>query len=53
VGFKDLWISDHYHPCNDVQGRRSSCRSTIGAIATGAPRMGSMAARGIRPPPAP
>ena len=25
AGFDALWISDHYHPCNDEQGEASLC----------------------------
>jgi G6PDH family F420-dependent oxidoreductase len=33
VGFRDLWISDHYHPWIDAQGESPFVWSTIGAIA--------------------
>jgi G6PDH family F420-dependent oxidoreductase len=33
AGFRDLWISDHYHPWNDEQGHSGFVWSTIGAIA--------------------
>jgi alkanesulfonate monooxygenase SsuD/methylene tetrahydromethanopterin reductase-like flavin-dependent oxidoreductase (luciferase family) len=25
AGFEGLWISDHYHPWTDAQGRARSC----------------------------
>jgi G6PDH family F420-dependent oxidoreductase len=40
AGFRDLWISDHYHPWNDAQGHSPFVWSTIGAIASAAPGMG-------------
>ena len=33
AGFRDLWISDHFHPWLDVQGESPFVWSTIGAIA--------------------
>ncbi len=33
AGFRDLWISDHYHPWNEEQGHSGFVWSTIGAIA--------------------
>src|SRR3954468_2435605 len=33
AGFRDLWISDHFHPWTDVQGESPFVWSTIGAIA--------------------
>ncbi|MDX6714358.1 MAG: hypothetical protein QOH30_916 [Baekduia sp.] len=33
AGFRDLWISDHFHPWTDVQGQSPFVWSTIGAIA--------------------
>jgi G6PDH family F420-dependent oxidoreductase len=32
AGFDALWISDHYHPWNDLQGQSSFVWSAIGAI---------------------
>ncbi len=32
AGFTSLWISDHYHPWNDVQGHSPFVWSVIGAI---------------------
>lgn len=40
AGFRDLWISDHFHPWNDEQGHSSFVWSVIGAIAQAAPGMG-------------
>jgi G6PDH family F420-dependent oxidoreductase len=40
AGFRDLWISDHYHPWNDEQGHSSFVWSVIGAISQAAPGMG-------------
>jgi G6PDH family F420-dependent oxidoreductase len=40
AGFRDLWISDHFHPWNDEQGHSSFVWSTIGAISQAAPGMG-------------
>ena len=39
AGFEALWISDHFHPWNDVQGNSPFVWSTIGGIAatTGLP----------------
>ncbi len=34
AGFDRLWISDHFHPWNDVQGHSPFVWSTIGAIAS-------------------
>jgi G6PDH family F420-dependent oxidoreductase len=39
AGFKDLWISDHYHPWNDQQGHSPFVWSVIGAIAARVPGM--------------
>jgi len=39
AGFRDLWISDHFHPWNDEQGHSSFVWSTIGAISQAAPGM--------------
>jgi G6PDH family F420-dependent oxidoreductase len=33
AGFRDLWISDHFHPWLDVQGESTFVWSVIGAIA--------------------
>jgi G6PDH family F420-dependent oxidoreductase len=33
AGFRDLWISDHFHPWLDTQGESPFVWSTIGAIA--------------------
>ncbi|MCW2994584.1 MAG: putative dehydrogenase [Conexibacter sp.] len=33
AGFRDLWISDHFHPWLDAQGESPFVWSTIGAIA--------------------
>jgi G6PDH family F420-dependent oxidoreductase len=33
AGFHALWISDHYHPWNDVQGHSPFVWSVIGAVA--------------------
>jgi G6PDH family F420-dependent oxidoreductase len=33
AGFRDLWISDHFHPWIDAQGESPFVWSTIGAIA--------------------
>jgi G6PDH family F420-dependent oxidoreductase len=33
AGFKDLWISDHYHPWTDAQGQSAFVWSVIGALA--------------------
>jgi len=33
AGFAGLWISDHFHPCNDAPGHSPFVWSTIGAIA--------------------
>jgi G6PDH family F420-dependent oxidoreductase len=33
AGFRDFWISDHYHPWLDAQGESPFVWSTIGAIA--------------------
>jgi G6PDH family F420-dependent oxidoreductase len=33
AGFRNLWISDHYHPWTDAQGQSAFVWSTIGAIA--------------------
>jgi G6PDH family F420-dependent oxidoreductase len=40
AGFRDLWISDHYHPWNDAQGHSPFVWSTIGAISSAARGMG-------------
>ncbi|HEY9474046.1 MAG TPA: LLM class flavin-dependent oxidoreductase, partial [Mycobacteriales bacterium] len=32
AGFSGLWISDHYHPWNHVQGQAPFVWATIGAI---------------------
>ena len=39
AGFRDLWISDHFHPWNDEQGHSPFVWSVIGAIGQAAPRM--------------
>jgi G6PDH family F420-dependent oxidoreductase len=33
AGFDRLWISDHFHPCNDEQGESGFVWAVIGAIA--------------------
>jgi G6PDH family F420-dependent oxidoreductase len=33
AGFRGLWISDHYHPWNDVQGESAFVWTVIGALA--------------------
>jgi G6PDH family F420-dependent oxidoreductase len=38
AGFRDLWISDHFHPWNDEQGHSPFVWSVIGAISHAAPR---------------
>lgn len=40
AGFRDLWISDHFHPWNEQQGHSGFVWSVIGAIAQAAPGMG-------------
>ena len=37
AGFEGLWISDHYHPWNNVQGHSPFVWSVIGAIAREVP----------------
>ena len=37
AGFEGLWISDHFHPCNDEQGHSPFVWSVIGAIARATP----------------
>jgi G6PDH family F420-dependent oxidoreductase len=39
AGFRDLWISDHYHPWIDAQGHSPFVWSVIGAIAQAAPEL--------------
>jgi G6PDH family F420-dependent oxidoreductase len=39
AGFRDLWISDHFHPWNDNQGHSPFVWSVIGGIAAAAPGM--------------
>ena len=39
AGFRDLWISDHFHPWVEAQGHSSFVWSVIGAIAEAAPEM--------------
>jgi G6PDH family F420-dependent oxidoreductase len=39
AGFRDLWISDHFHPWNDEQGHSPFVWAVIGAIAQAAPQM--------------
>ncbi len=39
AGFRDLWISDHFHPWNDAQGHSSFVWSVIGALAGEIPGM--------------
>ncbi len=39
AGFSDLWISDHYHPWNDVQGQSPFVWGVIGALSEATPRM--------------
>lgn len=39
AGFSGLWISDHYHPWNDVQGESAFVWSTIGALSQVVPGM--------------
>src|SRR3954449_2276575 len=37
AGFRDFWISDHFHPWIDAQGESPFVWSTIGAIAATVP----------------
>ena len=39
AGFRDLWISDHYHPWLDVQGHSPFVWGVLGAIAQAAPEL--------------
>ncbi len=39
AGLDRLWISDHYHPWNDEQGKSPFVWSVIGALATAVPGM--------------
>ena len=39
AGFRDLWISDHYHPWIDAQGHSPFVWSVIGAISQAAPEL--------------
>ena len=39
AGFKDLWISDHYHPWLDVQGHSPFVWGVLGAISQAAPEL--------------
>lgn len=40
AGFRDLWISDHFHPWNHAQGHSPFVWATIGALSQAAPEMG-------------
>src|SRR5436305_6809507 len=39
AGFKDLWISDHFHPWNNEQGHSPFVWAVIGALAQATPEM--------------
>jgi G6PDH family F420-dependent oxidoreductase len=39
AGFSGLWISDHYHPWNDVQGQSAFVWSMIGALSQTVPEL--------------
>ncbi|MFJ4691224.1 LLM class flavin-dependent oxidoreductase [Streptomyces sp. NPDC088766] len=42
AGFTALWISDHYHPWNDAQGRSPFVWSVIGALSQAVSLPGEM-----------